>query len=80
MVTLGIKASGDAKEYWLASREVCEDWNASSSYGYVTFNVRYMYTSGSRGSKSLWSVYSVGATATSNPAYAVRPVIKLRYP
>ena len=81
MDTLGIKASGDAKEYWLASREVCEDWYDSSSRGGVGFGVGYVNTSGEIIGTYLWYVPSrSSAYANGNPAYAGRPVVKLLYP
>ena len=84
MNTLGIKVAnnseGTATNYWLASRFVIEAWNTSSSYGSVYFRVRYMNASGNRNGSNLWDVYSRGSTNTYNPAYAVRPVVKLQYP
>ena len=84
MNTLGIKVAnnseGTATEYWLASRGVYEIWNTSSSCGRVDFRVRYVTASGSRNGYYLWDVDSNGSTNLHNPAYAVRPVVKLQYP
>ena len=79
MDTLGIKVSGNTKAYWLASRDASEYWHDSSSSGFVNFYVRFMNASGNRNSNRLWDVYSNGNTNTYDPAYAVRPVIKLPY-
>ena len=81
MNTLGIRVAnnseGTATSYWLASRDVYERWDTSSSYGNVNFDVRYMNTSGNRNNNNLWNVNSNGSTNTNNPAYAVRPVASI---
>ena len=79
MNTLGIKTSGDTKEYWLASRYVNEIWRDSSSYGFVYFDVWFVGDDGRLGGDLLWNVNSNGDTWADRPAYAVRPVVKLPY-
>ena len=79
MNTLGITTSGDTKEYWLASRDVWERRFDSSSNGRVIFYVRYMTASGASSYNTLWSAASDGSTYAGNPAYAVRPVVKIPY-
>ena len=83
MNALGIKVAnnseGTATEYWLASRSVYEGWDASYPIGSVGFNVKCVRTSGDILNDNLWRVNSYGITYMYNPAYAVRPVIKLPY-
>jgi len=67
MKELGILNTGSA--YWLASRRVSE--NSS----YVYFYVRYVSTGGDLYYSTLWYVKSDGSGSSSNPSYAVRPVI-----
>ena len=75
-----ITKAADGKAYWLASRDVYERWDDSSSDGSVDFRVGYVDTSGGRGLSNLWFVISGGIAYARSPAYAVRPVVKLQYP